>query len=38
MVTRGKIGNLKPKTFTASFEPTTVRGALANPQWLQAMK
>ncbi|MCH82167.1 retrovirus-related Pol polyprotein from transposon TNT 1-94, partial [Trifolium medium] len=38
MVTRGKTGNLKPKTFTASIEPSTVRGALADPQWLKAMQ
>ncbi|GAU30708.1 hypothetical protein TSUD_39320 [Trifolium subterraneum] len=38
MITRGKTGNLKPKTYTASIEPTTVKGALADPQWAQAMK
>jgi histone deacetylase 1/2 len=38
MVTRGKTGNLKPKAFTAEIEPTTVRQALAEPKWLQAMK
>ncbi|GAU39478.1 hypothetical protein TSUD_159100 [Trifolium subterraneum] len=38
MITRGKTGNLKPKTFTASIEPTTVKSALADPKWLQAMK
>ncbi|GAU35295.1 hypothetical protein TSUD_54540 [Trifolium subterraneum] len=38
MITRGKTGNLKPKTFTASIEPTTVKSALVDPKWLQAMK
>ncbi|PNX93512.1 histone deacetylase, partial [Trifolium pratense] len=38
MITRGKTGHLKPKTFTASIEPTTIKSALASPQWLQAMK
>ncbi|GAU29238.1 hypothetical protein TSUD_362280 [Trifolium subterraneum] len=37
MITRGKTGSLKPKTFTASIEPTTVKTALADPQWAQAM-
>ncbi|MCI31578.1 retrovirus-related pol polyprotein from transposon TNT 1-94, partial [Trifolium medium] len=38
MVTRGKTGNLKPKVFTANLEPTTVRNALPDPKWLQAMQ
>ncbi|GAU26016.1 hypothetical protein TSUD_64040 [Trifolium subterraneum] len=38
MVTRGKTGNLKPKTFTASIEPTIVKNALADPKWAQAMQ
>lgn len=37
MVTRSKIGNLKPKVFLSHVEPTTVKQALANPQWLPAM-
>ncbi|PNX58687.1 retrovirus-related Pol polyprotein from transposon TNT 1-94, partial [Trifolium pratense] len=37
MITRGKTGNLKPKAFTAVLEPTTVKSALADPKWLQAM-
>ncbi|PNX93258.1 histone deacetylase, partial [Trifolium pratense] len=38
MVTRGKTGNLKPKTFITTLEPTTVKSALSNPRWLQAMQ
>lgn len=38
MVTRAKTGNLKPKVFLASIEPTTVKSALADPNWLQAMQ
>jgi histone deacetylase 1/2 len=38
MVTRGKTGNLKPKVFLAHSEPHSVKQALANPDWLQAMK
>jgi histone deacetylase 1/2 len=38
MVTRDKTGNLKPKAFLSSIEPTTVKSALTNPHWLQAVK
>ncbi|MCI18890.1 retrovirus-related Pol polyprotein from transposon TNT 1-94, partial [Trifolium medium] len=38
MVTRGKTGNLKPRVFLAELEPKTVRSALNDPKWLQAMK
>ncbi|MCI35073.1 retrovirus-related pol polyprotein from transposon TNT 1-94, partial [Trifolium medium] len=38
MLTRGKTGNLKPKVFLAHNEPSSVKQALADPQWLQAMK
>ncbi|MCH98052.1 retrovirus-related pol polyprotein from transposon TNT 1-94, partial [Trifolium medium] len=38
MVTRGKTGNLKPKVFLAELEPKTVRSALNDPKWLQAMQ
>jgi histone deacetylase 1/2 len=38
VVTRAKTGNLKPKVFLASIEPTTVKSALADPNWLQAMQ
>jgi histone deacetylase 1/2 len=38
MVTRGKTGNLKPKVFLAHSEPSSVKQALADPQWLQAME
>ncbi|MCI67828.1 retrovirus-related pol polyprotein, partial [Trifolium medium] len=38
MVTRAKTGSLKPKTFTASIEPTSVKNALAEPHWLKAMQ
>jgi hypothetical protein len=38
MVTRGKTGNLKPKVFLAHSEPSSVKQALADPQWLQAMQ
>jgi histone deacetylase 1/2 len=38
MVTRAKTDNPKPKTFLASIEPTSVKSALADPHWLQAMQ
>jgi histone deacetylase 1/2 len=38
MVTRGKTGNLKPKVFLAHSEPSNVKQALSDPQWLTAMK
>jgi histone deacetylase 1/2 len=38
MVTRGKTGNLKPKVFLANLEPTSVKTALADSKWSQAMK
>jgi histone deacetylase 1/2 len=38
MVTRGKTGNLKPKVFLAELEPKTVKSALQDPKWLQAMQ
>jgi hypothetical protein len=37
MITRGKTGKLKPKAFLTTAEPTTVKNALADPQWSQAM-
>lgn len=38
MVTRSKIENLKPKVFLSHVEPTTVKQALSQPKWLEAMK
>lgn len=38
MVTRSKTGSLKPQVFLSAVEPTTVKQALAKPEWLQAMK
>jgi histone deacetylase 1/2 len=38
MVTRAKTGNLKPKVFLSSIEPTIVKSALTDPHWLQAMQ
>jgi histone deacetylase 1/2 len=38
MITRGKTGNLKPKVFLAELEPKTIKGALTDPKWLQAME
>jgi histone deacetylase 1/2 len=38
MVTRAKTGNLKPKVFLSRIEPTTVKSALTDPHWLQAMQ
>ncbi|GAU27211.1 hypothetical protein TSUD_108020 [Trifolium subterraneum] len=38
MVTRGKTGNLKPKIFSATLEPTSVKTALKDPKWLHAMQ
>lgn len=38
MITRSKTGNLKPKIFLTHSEPRTVKQALANPDWLAAMK
>jgi histone deacetylase 1/2 len=38
MVTRCKTGNLKPKILLAHCEPTTVKQALADSQWLKAMQ
>jgi histone deacetylase 1/2 len=38
MVTRGKTGNLKPKSFTTTLEPTTIKSALTDAKWLQAMQ
>ncbi|WJX96151.1 hypothetical protein P8452_77393 [Trifolium repens] len=38
MVTRGKTGNLKPKAFLANLEPTSIKTALADSKWSQAMK
>jgi histone deacetylase 1/2 len=35
MLTRGKTGNLKPKVFLAHSEPSSVKKALADPQWLK---
>lgn len=37
MVTRGKTGNLKAKTFLAHVERSTVKQAVAQPHWLTAM-
>jgi histone deacetylase 1/2 len=38
MVTRCKTGNLKPKVFLAHSEPSSVKQALSDPQWLTAMQ
>lgn len=38
MVTRSKTGNLKPKVFLSQVEPTTVKQALSQPKWLEAMQ
>ncbi|PNX94499.1 retrovirus-related Pol polyprotein from transposon TNT 1-94, partial [Trifolium pratense] len=38
MVTRGKTGSLKPKAFIAKLEPTSVKHALSDPNWSQAMQ
>ncbi|WJX56325.1 hypothetical protein P8452_41992 [Trifolium repens] len=37
MITRGNTGKLKPKAFLTTSEPNTVKNALADPQWSQAM-
>ncbi|CAJ2668100.1 unnamed protein product [Trifolium pratense] len=38
MITRAKTGSLKPKAFLTELEPQTVRCALNDPKWIQAMK
>lgn len=38
MVTRSKIGNLKPQIFLTHTEPSSVKQALAHPDWLEAIK
>lgn len=38
MLTRGKTGHLKPKTFLVHCEPTTFKHALAQPGWLEAVQ
>lgn len=38
MVTRSKTGNLKPKVFLSVIEPNSVKQALSEPKWLEAMK
>lgn len=38
MVTRGKSGNLKPKTFLVVCEPTNLKQVLAEPKWFEAMQ
>lgn len=38
MITRAKTGNLKPKVFVAALEPKSVKSALNDPAWLQAMQ
>lgn len=38
MVTRSKTGNLKPKIYLHHVEPSTVKQALAHPQWLTTMQ
>jgi histone deacetylase 1/2 len=38
MITRGKTGNLKPKAFLTEMEPQSVKTAMADSRWLQAMK
>ncbi|PNY18109.1 retrovirus-related Pol polyprotein from transposon TNT 1-94 [Trifolium pratense] len=38
MITRGKTGSLKPKVFLAELEPKSVRSALSDPKWKQAMQ
>jgi histone deacetylase 1/2 len=38
MVTRCKTGNLKPKVLLAHCEPTNVKQALADSQWLKVMQ
>lgn len=37
MLTRGKQGIIKPKAFSATLEPTTVKAALNDPKWKVAM-
>jgi histone deacetylase 1/2 len=38
MVTRGKTGKLKPKVLHSVVEPITVKNALTDPKWLEAMQ
>lgn len=38
MQTRAKSGIFKPKVLLAHYEPTSVKQALADPNWLAAMK
>lgn len=38
MVTRSKTGNLKPTVLLSHVEPATVKQALSQPEWLNAMK
>lgn len=38
MITRTKTGKLKPKVFLTELAPKTVKTALFDPRWLQAMK
>lgn len=38
MLTRGKTGHLKPKTYLAHTETSYVKQALTNPDWVKAMQ
>jgi histone deacetylase 1/2 len=38
MITRGKTGKLKPKVFLTEIEPQSVRNAMTDSRWLQAMQ
>lgn len=38
MVTRSKIGHLKPKVFLTHIEPSNIKQALSSPEWLAAMQ
>lgn len=38
MLTRAKTGHLKPRVFLTHMEPTSVKSAMAIPQWVSAMK
>lgn len=38
MLTRGKIGNLKPRTFLTHCEPTNLKQASAQPKWFEALQ
>lgn len=38
MITRSKTGNLKPRVLLSQIEPSTVKQALSDPKWLEAMQ